>query len=152
RARRKQEGTRDVERDRYVVLEERLQRATVQELHHEVVPVVLGDVQVEDLEDVVVADDVDRPRLVEEAVDDLVVVRELGMQELDRYPRADARVDAHVDGSHPALAEQPLHAVAADAATEQIVDGGDVRETAAILGAVENVVVVSVLTVGASRR
>ena len=58
----------------------------MQELHHEVVPVVVGDVEIEDLEDVVVADDVDRARLVEEAIDDFFVVRELRVQELDRHP------------------------------------------------------------------
>jgi hypothetical protein len=134
------------------VLEQRLQRAAVQELHHEVVPVVLGDVQVEDLEDVVVADDVDGPRLVEEAIDDLVVVGELGMEELDRHPGANPRVHAHVDGSHPALAEQLFHPVAADVAPEQVVDGGDVGEPAAVLRTVENLVVVSVVAVGASPR
>src|SRR2546422_9528972 len=104
-----QDRSRDVQGNGNVVPEQRLQRAAVQELHHEVLPVTLGDVQVEDLEDVVVPDDVDRARLVEEAIDDLLVVRKLRVQELDRHPRSDPGVHAHVDAPHAALAEEFLH-------------------------------------------
>ena len=77
---------RHVQRNGHVVPEHGLHGPAVQVLHDEVVAVVLGDVEVEDLEDVVVADDVDRARLVEEAIDDFFVVRELRVQELDRHP------------------------------------------------------------------
>ncbi len=103
------------------LLDKLLQSLADQELHDEVVPVVLGDVEVEDLEDVVVADDVHGPRLVEEALDDLLVVRVLRVEELDRHPRADHRVLGGVDGAHAALAERLGDHVAADGAADQLV-------------------------------
>ena len=67
----------DFQRDGDVLPEQVLHRPALEELHHEVVAVVLGDVSLDDFEDVFVADDVDGPRFVVEAVDDPLVVRVL---------------------------------------------------------------------------
>ena len=120
----------------------------MQELHDEVVAVVVGDVEVEDLEDVVVADDVDGARFVEEAVDDLLVGGVLRVQELDGDARPDHRVLGHVHGAHPALAEEPRNPVAADVPSQQLVVGLDDGEIEAVLGAVEDLVLVLGLALG----
>ena len=138
------EGHRDVRHDQI------LKGLALQELHDEVVPVVLGDVEVEDLEDVVVADDVDRSGFVEEAIDDLLVRGVLRMEELDRHARADDRMLGHVHRAHPALAEHLRHPVAADIAPDQLVVGLHRREIEAVLRAVEDLVLVLVLALGAS--
>ena len=54
-----------------------------------------------------VADQRRGPRLVEEALDDLVLVRQLGAQDLDRRPPRDALVLGEVDHAHAALAQLP---------------------------------------------
>ena len=71
------------------LVDQRLQRPALEELHDEEAGAVLGGVEVEDLEDVVVPDHVDRARFVEEAVDDLLLVRVLRVEELDRHLAAD---------------------------------------------------------------
>ena len=98
--------------------QESLQRHAVQELHHEVVPAFVGDVEVEDLDDVVVADEVDRPRLVEEAVHHRLLGRVLRMQHLDRDLGPDGRVLAQIDGAHSAFAEELGDPVRADLAAD----------------------------------
>ena len=66
-------------------------------------------------------DQVDRARLVEEAIDDLLVVRELRVQELDRDAAADDRVLGEIDRAHAAAPEQLDHPVAADVDPDQLV-------------------------------
>ena len=138
-----------VQRGGDVVLEQRLQRPALQILHHEIVAVVLGDVEVEDLEDVVVPDDVDRARFVEEAVDDLLVGGELRVQELDRDAGTDPRMLGHVHRAHAALAELPPHPVGADVAADQLVVGLEPGQVEAILRTVEDFVLVLVCAFGA---
>ena len=143
-----EDGARDLQQHGSVGKHQILKRLPVQELHDEVVAVVVGDVEVEDLEDVVVADDVDRARLVEEAIDDLLVVGVLRVQELDGDLRPDRRVLGHVDGAHPALPEELDDPVRADRVPDQVVRY-PAREAHAVLRAVEDVVVVGVVAVGA---
>src|SRR5262249_10333040 len=88
------------------------------------------------------ADDVDRTRLVEEAVDDLLVGGVLRVQELDRDARADHRVLGHVDRAHPALPQHLDHLVGADGAADQLVVGLDPGEIQPVLRTMEDLVVV----------
>ena len=130
-------------------LEERLQRAAPEQLHHEIVAAVLGDVEVEDLEDVVVADDVDGARLVVEAVDDAAILRELRMEELDGDAAADPGVHRQVDRAHPALPQEPLHPIAAHDAPDQLVFRRQIDEAVPVFGAMADLVAVAGLAVGA---
>src|SRR5207249_9956706 len=112
----------------------RLQRAALEELHHEVVPPVVGDVEVEDLDDVVVTDQVDRARLVEKPVDDGAIGRKARVQHLDGDLGTDGGVLGDVHASHPAFADTPDDAVRAQGAPDQrirfewnLAHGGSVR-------------------------
>ena len=116
-----EDGSRPPERERHSGLHERLQRPAVQELHHEVMAPAVGDVEIEDVDDVVVADDVHGLRFVEEALDDPLVRIEAGMEHLDRHLRADGGVLAHVDGAHSPFAEQLDDAPRADDASDHLV-------------------------------
>src|ERR1700682_1211419 len=80
---------------------------------------------------------------VEEAVDDLPFGRVLRVQELDGHLRPDFRVLGHVDRAHAAFAQRLHHPVAADAAADQLVVGPDARQIEAVLGTVEDLLVVA---------
>jgi hypothetical protein len=67
-----------------------------------------------DLDDVLVADQVDRPRLLVEAPDHLAVGRQLAVDDLERDLLADDRVLGEVDHAHAADAQARLHPVIAD--------------------------------------
>ena len=108
------DGRHPAQRHRQPGLHDRLQRSAMEEIHHEVMAASVGDVEVEDLDDVVVADDVHRARLVEEALDDALVRGVTRVKHLDRDLRPDRRVLAHVDGAHPPLAEELHHLVRAE--------------------------------------
>ncbi|TMA24951.1 MAG: hypothetical protein E6J88_10295 [Deltaproteobacteria bacterium] len=58
-------------------------------------------------------------------------------------------MDAHVDGAHAALAQLLLDPVAADGAADQVVDEGQIAQAPAVLRAMEDVVVVAVVAIGA---
>ena len=100
-----------------------VERSPRQELHHEIVAAFRGDREIEDLEDVVVPDEIDRAGLVEEALHDLAVARVLRVQELDGDARADDGMLGEVDRSHPALPEEPLQPVGPDDAAEERIPG-----------------------------
>lgn len=87
---------------------------TEQQLHHVVVPPVGELPEREDVDDVLVADLVDRSRLGHEPRDDLRRRRILPVEHLDRGRLADDRVHRAVHGAEPADAEQPLDDVLAD--------------------------------------
>ncbi len=81
------------------------QRLARQELHHQVRTsrVVTG---VEDLAGAGVLDLADRDRLVEEPLDQILVLRDVRQQHLDRHACAERGVLAEIDLAHAALAEQ----------------------------------------------
>ena len=81
-----------------------------QQLHQQVVIAELGRDEVLDLEDVGVADLVDRARLVEEPRDDLLG-RAVAVDDLERHPAAELHVDALVDRADATLAEHAQQAV-----------------------------------------
>src|SRR6185295_2631406 len=81
------------------------QRLARQVLHREVRLAVGGLAEVEDLDDVLVPDEVDGARLVEEAGHDVGVARERDVQQLDGDAAADDRVLGEVDDPHPPLAD-----------------------------------------------
>ena len=62
--------------------------------------------EVQDLDDVLVRDHVDRARLVEETRDDVRVARQGGVQQLDRDLATDDGVLRQIYDTHPALAER----------------------------------------------
>ena len=82
------------------------QRLARQVLHDEVRLAVRGLAEVEDLDDVLVRDHVDRAGLVEEAGDDVRIARQDRVQQLDRHLAADHRVLGQVHHAHAPLAEQ----------------------------------------------
>src|SRR5207248_5950656 len=127
------------QRERLAGRDEGMQGVALQELHHEVMAAVLADGEVEDLEDVVVADEVDGAGLVEEALHDPAVARVLRMEELDGDARADHRVLGEVDRSHPAPAEEPRDPIGADEAADERTAGA--REEHAVPATAHDLVV-----------
>src|SRR5262249_42520682 len=85
-----------------------------------------------DLDDARVGDAVYSPRLVEEAADDIGLVRKVAMQHLDGDAALDGLVDGFVDSTHPTLANLAKDAVGADLAWSH---GGHQCITAKRLGA-----------------
>ena len=85
--------------------EEVVEGLALEVLHHEVVAVRRNHVHVEDVDDVLVADEVDRARFGVEARHQPLVGRQLVLQHLDGHPAADDRVFAEVDGPHAAPAD-----------------------------------------------
>ena len=87
----------------------------LEHLHHAVHPGPPRDRglldEVEDLHDVRVVDLVDRARLVEEALDEVGVLRVLGPQHLHRRRPTEAHVPGLEDPAHRPLAEDPLEPV-----------------------------------------
>jgi hypothetical protein len=79
---------------------------------------------VEHVDDVLVADEVDGPRLREEALDDGGVPRALVIEHLHRYPAPDRGVHPLVDLPHPASTDHPSDAVAAHLLPQQRIDAG----------------------------
>ncbi len=95
------------------------QRLARQVLHDEVRLTVGGLAEVEDLDDVLVRDHVDRARLVEEAGDDVGIARQNGVQQLDRHLAAEDRVLGEVDDAHSALAQKARDPVVPDRVVNQ---------------------------------
>ena len=81
------------------------QRLALQVLHDEVELAARRRSEVGDVDDVLVADLVDRLRLGDEARDDLGVARELGVDRLERDLLADHGVLGEVHDSHAPLAQ-----------------------------------------------
>src|SRR5690606_22826759 len=77
----------------------------IEVLHHEIERTVLELAEVEDADDVVVADAGRGLRLASEALDDARVVGVMRVQDLDRDLVADEEVARRVDRAHPALAD-----------------------------------------------
>ncbi|KYF88234.1 hypothetical protein BE20_23555 [Sorangium cellulosum] len=91
------------------------QREAVEQLHDEVVPLLLRQhAEGEDIDDVALADPVHRARLGDEPGDGLRLRGEPPVQDLDGDLLADERVLAGIDLSKGARAELPLDAVLAD--------------------------------------
>ena len=92
----------------------RAQRLAFEQIHQVVVAAVGQRAEVEDVDDVRMADLVDRARLGHEPLDRRGLVRELGLQHLDRRALADQRMRRRVDDAHAAGAEHVLDDIAAD--------------------------------------
>ena len=103
--------------------EPRGERLAVEELHDEVNDVLaelaLHLAEVDDVDDVRVADVVHRLRFMEETRDDVLLRGQLLEQDLDGNTLADERVLAEVDGAHAALAELGLDLIIPDALADQ---------------------------------
>ena len=94
--------------------EHRGERLTL-EILHDVEVVALGrDPEVVDLDDVLVADLVDRAGLLEEALHDLLVAGELAVDDLERHLLPDQRVLGEIDHAHPTGADLRDDPVVAD--------------------------------------
>src|SRR4029079_4022536 len=78
---------------------------------------------VDDVDDVGMTDRVDGLRLGEEAIGDLGIARELGVQDLERDLLADGRVLCEVDGAHAALAQLLRHQIVANGLPDDVVWG-----------------------------
>ena len=102
--------------------EQRGEGLAVQVLHDDVVPVGREHREVEDADDVLVADAVHRPGLVVEAGHELRARRHRLVQELDGDAAPDDRVLGEVDRAHPASSQQPHDAEAADGGADERVD------------------------------
>ena len=89
-------------------------RLALEEVHHEIAAAVGEGSEREDIDDVGVADPVDRPRLLDEALDGRGVVRQLGLEDLDRRALADHRMRRGVDDAHATATELALDDVTAD--------------------------------------
>ena len=104
------------------VREPRLEILAAQPLHHEVDAAVGKLAEREHVDDVRVADLVDRLRLVHEPIDLRLVRAQLGLQHLDRGRLADQRMDRVVHRAHRTFADLRLHLVLADRTAGDEVD------------------------------
>ena len=95
------------------------QRFARQVLHDEVRLAVGRLAEVQDLDDVLVRDHVDRARLVEETGDDVRVARQHGVQQLDGHLAAEDRVLGQVDDPHAPLAQKARDPVVPDRVVNQ---------------------------------
>ena len=109
---------RDVQRAHHLddaLLRDQLREGFSLEVLHDVEVVALGrHPEVVDLHDVLVVDPRHRLRLLEEALDDLLVARELAVDDLERDLLADQRVLGEVHRTHSAGPDLVQDAVAAD--------------------------------------
>jgi hypothetical protein len=99
---------------RTVALEPGRQVGALEQLHDQVGGAVLGVAEIEDLDDAGVVDRRRRAGLVEEPIDDAVVVRDVGVEQLDRGAPAEQRVLAEVDRPHTAGPDRGEDAIRAD--------------------------------------
>src|SRR6185369_10119076 len=99
------------------------ERLTVEELHDEVDDVggalALHLAEVDDVDDVLMADVVHRLGFVEEALDDVLFRRQLLEEHFHGDALADERVLVEIDGAHAALAELGLDLIVTDALSDQ---------------------------------
>ena len=129
----KENRSHALERKRRSGLHERLQRPPLQEFHDEVVPAAVRDVEIENVDDVLVADDVHGLCLVEEPLDDPFIRVEAGMEHLDRHLRADGGVLAHVHGAHAAFAQDLDDPPGADLPSDHLVSSSLLRGNGPVL-------------------
>jgi len=106
-------------------LRDRGERLALDVLHHDERPAVGQLRHVDDADDALVADQIDRAPLGEEPLEQLGVPRALIRQDLDRHAAADRRLHREVDAAHAALAEQARQPVTADLGAEQRIVGVD---------------------------
>src|SRR5262249_48557390 len=103
--------------------EARGQALALEQLHHDVddeaAASLLDSPEVDDVDDVLVADVVGRLGLVEEARGQHLVADQLLEQHLDGDALADERMLAEVDGAHATLADLGFDLVVADARADQ---------------------------------
>ena len=90
------------------------ERLALQPLHHEVRAPVGQHAEREDVDEVRMADLIDRARLVDEALDGVLVGAQPPRDHLDRDLLADERMGRGEHRRHAAFAELPLDAVLAD--------------------------------------
>jgi hypothetical protein len=91
-----------------VALEPRVEGLALEELHHDVRATVGVVAEVEDLHDAGIGDRGGRARFVEEALHDVLVRGQVGLQHLHRRAATEQRVLGQVHRPHPALT-QLLH-------------------------------------------
>ncbi len=97
-------------------LEHAAERDAVEELHHDEVRLALLS-EVLDVDDVRVADERREPRFLEEETDELVVDRELLVDDLEHHVALEAAgpvLARHVEAAHPALRQVRQNAVATE--------------------------------------
>ena len=93
--------------------------ATGQILHYVVQATVGQLTDVEDVDEVVVADLADLARLLKEALDQLLVLHDLGAQDLARGAVAEGDMLGGVDDSHRAFAQEAGDQIVTDPAADQ---------------------------------
>jgi hypothetical protein len=111
---RAQDRQRLIESQRTVAREVLIERLALEPLHHVVLAPVGQLTEREDVDDVAMADLVDRLRLGLEARHHLLVGRVLARQHLDRDALADDRLQGEVHRAEPTPAEHFLDLVLAD--------------------------------------
>ena len=99
------------------VLREVAEALALEELHHEVGGAVGQVAEVRDVDDVRVADARRGLRFLQEAVEDLAILCQIGAEDLHGDLLVDHLVAREIDEAHPAFAEQLLDLVA-------VVEGG----------------------------
>jgi hypothetical protein len=109
---------RAVQLDRAVFFDQILERLALEELHHEVDRPFGQDAEVGDVDDVRMIDRGRGARFAQEAMDRLLVARELRVQHFHRDRLLDVDVLALIDGAHPTAAEDLVEPVVADVMTE----------------------------------
>ena len=123
-----EDGDRPRERHGPVPVEDAGQALPVEGLHDEVGLPFRGVPEVEDLDDVLLADLARRPGLVLEAVEQLLVAGELRAQHLHGHALAERDVLGEVDAPHPALSQAGQDAVAvAEDPPHEVVGGREER-------------------------
>ena len=109
RMERRRNATHDVDqqigRDAMIFAKHVFEALAIEQLHHEVVLPRAVNADVEDVNDVVVANRIHRLRLSDETRNDFRIFRELQVEHLDRRALADQRVLRPVDGTEAALTE-----------------------------------------------
>ena len=90
------------------------QAFALEEFHHQVRNPGRHPSDVDDVDDVRVADGVRGARLVHEALDQPAILGELAAQDLDGRLAPHERVFGQVDGAHPAFPKQYRHLVVVD--------------------------------------
>src|SRR5262249_14843473 len=90
------------------------ERPPLEVLHDVEVVALGGHAEIVDLDDVLAADPVDRLRLLVEALDELLVVRELAVDDIESDLLSDQGVFGEVHGAHAAGPDLVEDAVIAD--------------------------------------
>src|SRR5262249_2669270 len=110
-----------LERENAAQAQPRLEVLPLQIFEHHVRHAVLGDVEVEDLHDVLVTKRTCDLGLALETLVDLTISQDIRVKELDGVPPGNAQVRSLIDGAEPPLAEQTVEAI------RPAEDGADTR-------------------------